>query len=216
MEIFYRRVKYANENFKGGEFAVSGLSDSDCEIAATYYYSLAQYTSAQYGRPGVGHVDQVLLREDDFEGFGGEEDDAVQYHQQEADNGDVPSQLWLGKRYFWGGGGIQPDPVRAQQYFERAAQQGNPEAQYNLGVMLMSGDAAPPDPAASLNYFEQAAAAGFAPAQNGLASQYLSGRGAVAQNLTRAFEYVTVARRQWGGCALRITNDHCHFVFAAR
>merc|ERR1711871_205274 len=72
--------------------------------------------------------------------------------------------------------------MRAAEYFEAAANQGDAEAAYNLGVMRLLGqDGAAPDPARADELFESAIAQDFAPALNGI--------GRSKSNRSEAFEY---------------------------
>jgi TPR repeat protein len=129
---------------------------------AAHYFPVTQYVVSHYGAvdTGVGMLEEVRLLDTSGhpQGFGGEEDLMHQFTEAEALGGDPAAQTWLGKRYFWGWGGLTPDEVAARGWFERAAAQGEPEALYNLGVFHELGQAGfPMDREKSFQYFLRAA-----------------------------------------------------------
>jgi TPR repeat protein len=68
------------------------------------------------------------------------------------------------------GRGVTPNAAQAGQWFERAAQAGDPSAAFNLAALLEEGaEGLPPDPIAALAWYQTSAGAGFAPAMNNLA-----------------------------------------------
>lgn len=69
----------------------------------------------------------------------------------------------------------------------KAAEQGNPEAQYNLGVMYAKGQGVPKDGGQALFWFRKAAEQDYAEAQYLLGSLCLAGRG-VPQDARQALE----------------------------
>jgi TPR repeat protein len=84
-------------------------------------------------------------------------------------------------------GGVPRDRQRAFHYLERAAQAGNVEAQYNLGVMHAYGHGVERNRERSLQLFRQAADRGYVAAQNGLAVTLTDGSS--DNNFTEAFIY---------------------------
>lgn len=133
-----------------------------CIAMAAHYFPVTQYVVSHYGAvdTGVGMLEEVRLLDTSGhpQGFGGEEDLMHQFTEAEALGGDPAAQTWLGKRYFWGWGGLTPDEVAARGWFERAAAQGEPEALYNLGVFHELGQAGfPMDREKSFQYFLRAA-----------------------------------------------------------
>ena len=59
-------------------------------------------------------------------------------------------------------------PAKAVELFQKAADQGNADAQNNLGVMYYSGEGVPSDTAKAAEWFKKAAAQGNADAQANL------------------------------------------------
>jgi TPR repeat protein len=78
------------------------------------------------------------------------------------------------------GTGVRRDAAEAARWFRRAADQGDPAAQQNLGIMYANGDGVPQDPAAAYLWLTLAAAQAPEPARASL----LQGRAIVAQQLT--------------------------------
>jgi TPR repeat protein len=72
------------------------------------------------------------------------------------------------------------------------AEDGHPNAQYQLGALYAAGRGVAQDDAAALRWFRGAAEQGFAPAQFNLAAMYYEGRG-VAQDHVRAAMWNAVA-----------------------
>ncbi|WP_455209697.1 tetratricopeptide repeat protein [Kaarinaea lacus] len=66
----------------------------------------------------------------------------------------------------------QKDYATAYQLFLQAAEAGNAEAQYNLGVLIRSGQGTEKDPKRALSWFEKSAAQGWADAQYQLGNMY--------------------------------------------
>ena len=80
----------------------------------------------------------------------------------------------------------QDDDAEAVRLYRQAAEQGNADAQFNLGVMYLDGDGVPQDDAEAMRWFRQAAEQGNAQAQTNLGvpqddamylgNMYVSGR----------------------------------------
>ena len=66
------------------------------------------------------------------------------------------------------GQGVQQDYAEAMKWFRKAADQGDPEAQYALGVMYKNGRGVPRDDAEAIKWYRKAADQGNADAQNAL------------------------------------------------
>ena len=71
---------------------------------------------------------------------------------------------------------IQPGPIQSEAlaasdyasqayWYRKAAEQGHAEAQYNLGIMLHTGDGIPQDKAQGVQWLRKAAAQGYPEAQ---------------------------------------------------
>mmetsp|Transcript_38732 Transcript_38732/g.60403 ORF Transcript_38732/g.60403 Transcript_38732/m.60403 type:complete len:1056 (-) Transcript_38732:48-3215(-) len=193
---------YVDELLDGKDYALLALGyrhlqgngglEESCPAAASYYKAAADLAIKEIESQDSAAVEFVRLSEeiekgDAFVGHRGEDDDMVKYQQQLADAGDPYAQAWLGHRYYWGAGGVPRDRARAVQYLDRAARQGNVEAQYNLGVMHAYGHGVERNRERSLELFRQAADQGYVAAQNGLALSLTDG--SPDNNFTEAFQY---------------------------
>jgi len=58
---------------------------------------------------------------------------------------------------YYSGEGVEMDKRKAFNYFELAADQGNPHAQFNLGIMYYSGEGVEMDKRKAFNYYKLAA-----------------------------------------------------------
>jgi len=77
----------------------------------------------------------------------------------------------------------------------KLADQGDAEAQYQLGILYHGGDVIPQDDAQAVQWFERAAEQGYAPAQSTLGAYYWAGRG-VPEDLTKAYFWSQLALAQ--------------------
>ena len=115
---------------------------------------------------------------------------AVARLKADAENGNALAQTALGDCYaaFRLCAGIQHDAAKARMWFEKAAAQGDAEAQYNLGVMHAKGQGARKDYARARELWEKAAAQGHSLAQYNLGVMYNNGEG-VWRDLKKAREW---------------------------
>ncbi|MSQ69665.1 MAG: hypothetical protein EXR27_00040 [Betaproteobacteria bacterium] len=77
----------------------------------------------------------------------------------------------------------------------KRAEQGDAEAQTNLGVAYSNGEGVPKDAAKAVEWYQKAAAQGYARAQLNLGWMYYSGNG-VPKDAAKAFEWVQKAAAQ--------------------
>ncbi len=89
--------------------------------------------------------------------------------------GNVPAQIMLGALYNKGGAVMRNDKTAAS-WFEKAANQGNPEAQYQLGN-LYENSQLPKDYKAAAHWYHKSAQQGSAKAQARLGVFYAEGMG---------------------------------------
>ncbi len=87
------------------------------------------------------------------------------------------------------------DPVRAAEWYRKAAEQGHPLAQSKLGLLYASGDGLPQDDVEAVFWCLKAAEQGIADAQLGLGYMYQCGRG-VPQAYVEASEWYLKAADQ--------------------
>ncbi|MEW6560686.1 MAG: tetratricopeptide repeat protein, partial [Pseudomonadota bacterium] len=97
--------------------------------------------------------------------------------QSQAKLGNAHAQDVLGNCYEGGWGGLSQDLAQAASWFRKAADQGDADAQYNLGVMYANGQGVPQDYAQAASWFRKAADQGYAAAQNNLGIMYANGQG---------------------------------------
>jgi uncharacterized protein len=107
-----------------------------------------------------------------------------------AEGGDARSQAVLGTMYFWGQGGLPQDPVLSSMWYRKAADQGDPYGQMNLGSAYEMGWGVPKDEALAYMWFNLSAASGNEVSKNELRHlEEKMSRSQVqeAQRLTRAW-----------------------------
>ena len=93
------------------------------------------------------------------------------------------------------GQGVPQDDAEAVRWYRLAANQGNADAQGNLGAMLLNGQGVPQDHAEAIRWFRAAADQGNAFAQFNLGAMYLNGQG-VPQDFTEAHTWFNLAAAQ--------------------
>ena len=91
--------------------------------------------------------------------------------------------------------GVPHDDAQAFAWFRKAAEQGNAQAQFNLGVMYGLGQGVPHDDTQAVAWFLKAAEQGNAYAQTNLGVMYKDGRG-VAPDDARAVAWYSKAAEQ--------------------
>lgn len=96
-------------------------------------------------------------------------------------------------RYF--GNVIDQDYAQALRWYYKGAEQGHPQAQYNLGVMYHKGQGVPRDDVKALRWLCQAAEQGVAEAQHDVGTSYAKGRG-VPQDYVLAYMWLNLAAAQ--------------------
>ena len=84
------------------------------------------------------------------------------------------------------------DYATAQREWRQLAEQGDADAQYNLGVMYDFAKGVPQDFTAARQWYEKAAAQGHAGAQNNLGGLYEFGHG-VKRDYVRAYMWYSIA-----------------------
>jgi TPR repeat protein len=92
------------------------------------------------------------------------------------------------------------DYLQAYEVFKELAQQGNPEAQYNLAILYKQGRGVMQDVKQAVGWFRKAADAGIADAQYYLGHLYDKGEG-VEQNYAEAFNWYQKAAEQGNAAA---------------
>jgi len=93
---------------------------------------------------------------------------------------------------FRDGLGATRDYQQSENWYNKAAEQGNADAQYNLGLMYYSGQGVTQDYKQAANWFIKAAGQGYADAQYNLGLMYYSGHGVIQDDKT-AYTWLSVA-----------------------
>src|SRR5580692_5464104 len=92
------------------------------------------------------------------------------------------------------------DYVGAAKEWRPLAEQGDPVAQYNLGLLYLDGHGVPQSPAEAANWFRRAAEQDYTGAQHNLGAMYGSGQG-VKRDLVQAYKWLNIcAAKGNGGC----------------
>lgn len=91
--------------------------------------------------------------------------------------------------------GVPPDPLKAAEWYSKAARQDHAAAQLNLGNLYDDGRGVPQDYAKAAEWFRRAAGKGVAEAQNNLGWMYREGHG-VPRDDARAFRLLARAADQ--------------------
>ena len=93
---------------------------------------------------------------------------------------------------YYFGEGVSRDPVQAAAWFKKAAEQGHPDAQFNLGIIYLKGEGVAPNLTESVVWLKKAADQGEATAQFNLGMLYSSGRG-VPKDPVEAYKWADLA-----------------------
>jgi TPR repeat protein len=137
-----------------------------------------------------GHPDAVYWLS--HLGPGGEERDALLCKAGEL--GSLDAQRDLGAYYATGDWTGPCDPVRAAQWYRRAAVRGHSDAQYNLGFMYVLGEGVPSDHEEGLRWLKLAAAQGNCMSLSLLAGLYRNGYHGVPIDLSEAAHWEELYR----------------------
>jgi TPR repeat protein len=114
--------------------------------------------------------------------------------RQRAQAHEVPAMEELGRRLI-AGTGVPRDLPTGVAWFQRAAEAGSPEAEFNVGVMYDRGFGIERNAEKAVEWYRKAVAAGVAPAKHNLALMLREGRGA-PQDGPKAVELLRDAAHQ--------------------
>jgi TPR repeat protein len=89
--------------------------------------------------------------------------ETAQTAETKAGHGDAEAQFSLGLKF--SREGVSQDYAQAVQWYQKAADQSHPLAQFNLGIMYAAGQGVPCDEAKSMGWMQKAADQGDAGAQ---------------------------------------------------
>lgn len=114
--------------------------------------------------------------------------DAVPFYEIAGAAGVAEAQLALGALLTDGAPGLEPDPVRGARWFRKAAAQGIPQAEFELGWAFENGLGVPRDPITAARWYKRAIDAGDINAINNLGYLYANGIG-VPRDEERAVQF---------------------------
>ena len=84
--------------------------------------------------------------------------------------------------------GVEQDYAKAMEWYEKAAELGNIDGTYNIGLLYYKGEGVEQDYAKAMEWWEKAAESGDAQAANDIGMLYYSGMG-VEQDYVKAMEW---------------------------
>jgi len=92
------------------------------------------------------------------------------------------------------------DYVGAANEWRTLADNGDPIAQFNLGLLYLDGKGVPQNPSEAVNWFRRAAEQDYVPAQHNLGAMYGSGQG-VKRDYIQAYKWLDIcAAKGNAGC----------------
>jgi TPR repeat protein len=104
-------------------------------------------------------------------------------------------QNQTGDNYYYGRG-VPVDYARALEWYRKAADQGSPKGQYNVGWMFANGRGVPANDAEAVEWYRKSADQGYPDAQNDLGLMYDSGRGGLPKDDAEAVKWYRKAADQ--------------------
>lgn len=119
--------------------------------------------------------------------------EAIELIRQAADAGDVEAMSFLGMSYE-NGRDVEADPVKAVEYYSKAATRGDAYAQWRLGV-LIDTEKTEGTAEQAVELFRKAADQGNADAMASLAVMYAAGKG-IGQDFGEARRHYELAARK--------------------
>ena len=121
-----------------------------------------------------------------------------------AEKGDVQSQVELGEVFFHGVAGLTKDAKEAVKWFQKAAEQNNARAQFNLGCCYDRGQGVAKDEKEAAKWFRKAAEQNFARAQLNLGWCYDWGQGVTKDAKEAVTWYRRAAEQNHAGAQYRL------------
>ncbi len=115
---------------------------------------------------------------------------------QQAQQNNAAAEVKLGNLYNSGGNGLARDYVQAMQWYQKAADQGDLEAKYQLAMMYFNGHAGSKDFNKAADLLQDPANGGMAAAQYRLGDMAAHGEGVRFQDFKTAADWLTRAANQ--------------------
>lgn len=185
------------------QVAGQGNVSAALALSSAYYAGLgrpADFASAfkwaQAAADAGDVVGQRLLAWYTLSGVGTPKNPRLANRQFEAaaDQNDAWAQYSLGRLNESGAAGIKRDLEQAVSWYELAADNGLPMAQWRLGELLLVGEGINQDKGRGVGLLRRAAEAGVVPAISSLARQMFKGEGTV-QNYDEAWKHYQIAAK---------------------
>ncbi len=174
---------HAEAQFDLGILYAQGLGvQRDLSEAAKWYRKAAEQGNAE----AEFALGQMYSR-----GWGAPRDntDAIRWMQMANDPAsDGPPTDWA----LVGGYGMEKDQKQAAYWYQKAAEQGHAEAQFNLARLYATGQGVPRDQEQALRWVRAAASQGYAPAQARFGMRYAEGSG-IQPDHRLAYFWLTLA-----------------------
>lgn len=103
--------------------------------------------------------------------------EGLEWLRKAADHAQVDAALALGKIYARGKYSLGPDMREAAHWYRRAAEEGNPQAQYVYALMYLTGSGVARDDKQGMSWLQLAAGRDYLPAVHKLSECYRKGQG---------------------------------------
>ena len=128
---------------------------------------------------------------------------------EKAKTGNVNAQYTLGRYYFLGLNGIKQSYSKAAYWWEKAAEQGHSNAQFNLGICYSDGKGVEQSYSKAAYWYERAAEQGDSKAQYNIGVCYYNGNG-VEQSYSKAAYWYKKAAEQ-GHSVAQFNLGTCYY-----
>ena len=152
-----------------------GLGVSEDKTKAVEWYTKATEQGHKAGKEALDRLKYQQAESDYKKKFYRK---AYPVFKELAENGNRQAQYYLGNYYYWGYGEIVQNYELAVQWWEKSAEQGLCDAQYNLGVCYDIGRGVSKDVGKAVEWYLKAAKLGFIDAQYILGRYYRTGKDA--------------------------------------
>lgn len=125
---------------------------------------------------------------------------------ESAQQGDPNAQFELAMKYYEGSNGVKKDYKKAVKWWRKVAEQGNADAQFNVGLMYANGNGVIKDEAEAFKWWHKSAEQGSKDAQLNVGVMYAVGNG-VARDEQEAIKWLEKAAKQGEKRAQKILAD---------
>ena len=125
---------------------------------------------------------------------------------EKAKTGNVNAQYTLGRYYLLGSNGVERSYSKAAYWWEKAAEQGHSNAQYNIGVCYSNGEGVEQSYSKAIYWYKKAAEQGNSDAQYNIGVCYYNGDG-VEQSKTKAIFWFRKACNNFEDKACEALNE---------